>query len=49
LDNERLAGLIGEVSSKSAQLITIMLHPEFSEFGTPGLQYRIERGGVPAV
>jgi DNA replication and repair protein RecF len=49
LDNERLTGLIGEVSSQSVQLIVTTLHPEFSEFGTPGLQYRIERGSVRAV
>jgi DNA replication and repair protein RecF len=49
LDNERLTGLILEVSSQSVQLIVTTLHPEFSEFGTPGLQYRIERGSVRAV
>jgi DNA replication and repair protein RecF len=49
LDNQRLTGLIGEVSSQSVQLIVTTLHPEFSEFGTPGLQYRIERGSVRAV
>jgi DNA replication and repair protein RecF len=49
LDNERLTGLIGEVSSQSVQLIVTTLHPEFSEFGTPGLQYRIEHGSVRLV
>jgi DNA replication and repair protein RecF len=44
LDNERLTGLIREVSSQSVQLIVTTLHPEFSEFGVPGLQYRIDRG-----
>lgn len=42
LDNERLTGLIGEVSSQSVQLIVTTLHPEFSEFGMPGLHYRID-------
>ena len=49
LDNERLTGLIAEVSSQSVQLIVTTLHPEFSEFGTPGLQYRIDQGSVRAV
>jgi DNA replication and repair protein RecF len=48
LDNERLTGLIGEVSAQWVQLIVTTLHPEFSEFGTPGLQYRIEDGTVRA-
>jgi DNA replication and repair protein RecF len=46
LDNERLTGLISEISDQSVQLIVTTLHPEFSEFGTPGLQYRIEAGQV---
>jgi DNA replication and repair protein RecF len=46
LDNERLTGLIREVSLQSVQLIVTTLHPEFSEFGAPGLQYRIEGGNV---
>jgi DNA replication and repair protein RecF len=46
LDNQRLTGLIGEVSSQSVQLIVTTLHPEFSEFGIPGLQYRIDGGTV---
>src|SRR5271168_3577161 len=41
LDNQRLTGLITEVSAQSVQLIVTTLHPEFSEFGAPGLQYRI--------
>jgi DNA replication and repair protein RecF len=49
LDNERLTGLIAEVSSQSVQLIVTTLHPEFSEFGTPGMRYRIERGSVRLV
>jgi DNA replication and repair protein RecF len=46
LDNQRLTGLIAEVSSQSVQLIVTTLHPEFSEFGIPGLQYRIDGGTV---
>jgi DNA replication and repair protein RecF len=49
LDNERLTGLIAEVSAQSVQLIVTTLHPEFSEFGTPGLRYRIDRGSVRLV
>jgi DNA replication and repair protein RecF len=49
LDNERLTGLISEISAQSVQLIVTTLHPEFSEFGTPGLQYRIDQGIVRAV
>lgn len=44
LDNEHLVSLIREVSSQSVQLIVTTLHAEFSEFGRPGLQYRIEKG-----
>ncbi len=44
LDSERLTGLIREVSSQSVQLIVTTLHAEFSEFGAPGLRYRIEKG-----
>jgi DNA replication and repair protein RecF len=46
LDNQRLRSLIGEVSAQSVQLIVTTLHPEFSEFGTPGLHYRIDGGQV---
>jgi DNA replication and repair protein RecF len=46
LDNERLTGLIREVSSQSVQLIVTTLHSEFSQFGVPGLQYRIDNGMV---
>ncbi len=46
LDNERLTGLIQEISLQSTQLIVTTLHPEFSEFGTPGLKYRIAGGDV---
>lgn len=46
LDHERLTGLIREVSSPSVQLVVTTLHPEFSEFGVPGLKYRLEGGEV---
>jgi len=46
LDNERLTRLIAEVSAQSVQLIVTTLHPEFSEFGTPGRHYRIEAGNI---
>jgi len=49
LDNERLTRLIAEVASQSVQLIVTTLHPEFSEFGVPGLQYRIEGGQLRAM
>ena len=46
LDNERLAGLIGEVASDSVQLIVTALHPEFSALGEPGLRYGVANGVV---
>jgi DNA replication and repair protein RecF len=46
LDNERLTRLISEVSAQPVQLIVTTLHPEFSEFGTPGRHYRIEAGNI---
>ncbi len=46
LDDRRLTGLIEEVSSQSVQLIVTTLHPEVSQFGTPGRQYRIEGGEI---
>ncbi|MHB8476828.1 MAG: DNA replication/repair protein RecF [Steroidobacteraceae bacterium] len=46
LDNERLTRLISEVAAQSVQLIVTTLHPEFSEFGTPGRHYRIEAGSI---
>jgi DNA replication and repair protein RecF len=49
LDNERLTGLIREVSSQSVQLVVTTLHPEFAEFGRPGAHYRIEAGEVRPV
>ncbi len=48
LDDHRLTGLIEEVSAQAVQLVVTTLHPEFSQFGTPELQYRIEGGEVRA-
>ena len=44
LDDERLAGLIGEVSAHSVQLIVTTLHGDFSAFGTPGRRFRTDAG-----
>lgn len=46
LDDDRLAGLIREVSAHSVQLIVTTLHAEFSAFGSPGLKLRTEGGRV---
>ena len=48
LDNARLTRLIAEVAAQSTQLIVTTLHPEFAEFGAPGLQYRIDAGQILA-
>jgi DNA replication and repair protein RecF len=48
LDDERLAGLIREVSSHSVQLIVTTLHGEFSAFGEPGRRFRMSGGEVSA-
>jgi DNA replication and repair protein RecF len=46
LDDDRLAGLIREVSSQSVQLIVTTLHGEFSAFGEPGRRYQMSSGQV---
>jgi DNA replication and repair protein RecF len=46
LDDDRLAGLIREVSSQSVQLIVTTLHGEFSAFGEPGRRFQMSRGQV---
>jgi DNA replication and repair protein RecF len=46
LDSERLRGLIGEIASQPIQLVVTTLRPEFSEFGAPGVQYRVDDGRV---
>jgi DNA replication and repair protein RecF len=47
LDDERLAGLIREVSSQSVQLIVTTLHGEFPAFGEPGRRFKMSGGQVP--
>ncbi len=49
LDDERLAGLIREVSSHSVQLIVTTLHGDFSAFGTPGRRFRMDAGQIIAL
>jgi len=46
LDDSGLAGLIGEVSAQSVQLIVTTLHGEFAAFGTPGKRYTVAAGKV---
>jgi DNA replication and repair protein RecF len=48
LDNDRLAGLIHEISSHAVQLIVTTLHGDFSAFGTPGRQFTVDGGRVLA-
>ena len=49
LDDDRLTGLIREVSSHSVQLIVTTLHGEFSAFGTPGRRFSVAAGRVEAL
>jgi DNA replication and repair protein RecF len=49
LDDDRLTGLIREVSTHSVQLIVTTLHTEFSAFGTPGRRFRVDAGRVEAL
>jgi DNA replication and repair protein RecF len=46
LDDERLAGLIREVSGQAVQLIVTTLHGEFGAFGEPGKRFRISNGQI---
>jgi DNA replication and repair protein RecF len=46
LDDERLAGLIQEVSGHGVQLVVTTLHAEFAAFGSPGRRYLIRAGSV---
>jgi DNA replication and repair protein RecF len=48
LDDDRLAGLIREVSTHPVQLVVTTLHGEFSAFGTPQRRFRVEAGRVEA-
>lgn len=49
LDDDRLAGLIREVSTQSVQLIVTTLHGEFPAFGTPGRTFSVNAGRVEAL
>jgi DNA replication and repair protein RecF len=49
LDDDRLAGLIREVSGQSVQLIVTTLHGEFGAFGEPGRRYGMDAGKVSAI
>ena len=46
LDDDRLTGLIREVSAHSVQLVVTTLHGEFSAFGAPGRRFRVAAGRV---
>jgi DNA replication and repair protein RecF len=46
LDDDRLAGLIHEVTAQSVQLIVTTLHGEFSAFGAPGRRFSVDAGRV---
>ncbi len=46
LDDDRLAGLIREVSGHSVQLIVTTLHGEFPAFGAPGRRFRVDAGSL---
>jgi DNA replication and repair protein RecF len=46
LDNERLSGLIHEVSGQRNQLVVTTLSSDFGAFGTPGRRWRIAAGQV---
>jgi DNA replication and repair protein RecF len=49
LDDERLAGLIREVSAQPVQLIVTTLHGEFRAFGEPGRRFAINQGRVTPI
>ena len=49
LDDERLAGLIREVSTQAVQLIVTTLHGEFSAFGEPGQRFKMMGGQLAAI
>jgi DNA replication and repair protein RecF len=48
LDDDRLTGLIHEVSAQSVQLIVTTLHSEFAAFGKPGRRFAVDAGCVRA-
>jgi DNA replication and repair protein RecF len=49
LDDDRLAGLIREVSGHSVQLVVTTLHGEFSAFGAPGRRFTVQEGRVQSL
>jgi DNA replication and repair protein RecF len=49
LDDEHLAGLIGEVSGHAVQLIVTTLHSEFPAFGQPGRRFGVVAGSFVAL
>jgi DNA replication and repair protein RecF len=49
LDDDRLTGLIREVSAHSVQLIVTTLHSEFAAFGDPGRRFGVAAGRVEAL
>jgi DNA replication and repair protein RecF len=49
LDDDRLTGLIREVSGHSVQLIVTTLHSEFAAFGAPGRRFGVAAGRVEAL
>jgi DNA replication and repair protein RecF len=49
LDDQRLAGLIREVSNQPVQLIVTTLHGEFAAFGSPGRRFALEQGELRAL
>jgi DNA replication and repair protein RecF len=46
LDNDRLVGLIHELSRQAVQMVVTSLSPAFDTLGTPGRRYRIDSGRV---
>jgi DNA replication and repair protein RecF len=46
LDEEHLASLIGEVRTRSIQLVVTTLHGEFSAFGEPGRRFKVSAGVI---
>jgi DNA replication and repair protein RecF len=49
LDDERLAGLISEVSGHAVQLVVTTLHGEFPAFGQPGRRFGVAAGRLLAL
>jgi DNA replication and repair protein RecF len=48
LDDDRLGGLLSEVSSQALQLIVTTLHGEFPAFGAPGRRFSMSGGALLA-